>query len=187
MKGGRQILTEPAFISLGSNIEPESNLIAAAVALRGLGLPQAASNVYRNPAIGPTPQPEFLNAAVLLNTDVAAQDIRQMLRQIEGQLGRQRTSDKYAPRTIDLDLCLFGNHIINQGEIRVPDPEIETRAHLAVPLAELDPQFIHPILEISLEEIASRLAPHKSLELMKDVSTRFQQSFLKPTEKVNAG
>lgn len=178
LKGSRLILTELAFISLGSNIEPELNLIAAAKALTSLGQPVAASNVYRNPAVGPTPQPDFLNAAVLVSTDEAPLDIRHHLRQMEAQLGRQRTDDKYAPRPIDLDLCLWGNRILSQAGLYLPDPDLLERPHLAVPMAELDPDFIHPITRTTLAAIAADLSPHADLHLLPHCSQRFQKAFL---------
>lgn len=171
-------MLEPAFISLGSNIEPEANLLAAANSLRILGTPLAASRVYRNPAIGPTPQPDFFNAAVLISTSVPPQDIRTQLRQIESRLGRRRTSDKYAPRTIDLDLCLLGTVSLHDGELILPDPDVLTRPHLAVPLAELDPHFTHPDYIRDLATIAADMAHHPSLELLPEFSIRFQKAFL---------
>jgi 2-amino-4-hydroxy-6-hydroxymethyldihydropteridine diphosphokinase len=178
LKGSPLTLTELAFISLGSNIEPELNLIAAVQALLGLGEPAAASNVYLNPAVGPTQQADFMNAAVLVSTALGALEIRLRLRQIESQLGRQRTSDKYAPRPIDLDLCLLGHLIMNQEPLILPDPDLIERSHLAVPLAELAPEFIHPITQKSLAAIADDLAPHDELQLLPQFSKRFRQAFL---------
>jgi 2-amino-4-hydroxy-6-hydroxymethyldihydropteridine diphosphokinase len=184
LKGGLPTLTEPAFISLGSNIEPKSNLLAAAKALSTLGVATAASNVYRNPAVGPIPQPDYLNAAVCISTQLQALEIRRMLREIERDLGRIRTQDKYAPRTIDLDLCLLGGLILNQDPLILPDPDLVERAHLAVPMAELDAEFIHPVLNRNLASIAADLAPYDDLELLPDFSIRFQRICLHDDQPV---
>jgi 2-amino-4-hydroxy-6-hydroxymethyldihydropteridine diphosphokinase len=178
LKGSPLTLTEPAFISLGSNIKPELNLIASAQFLIELGEPVAASNVYLNPAVGPTPQADFMNAAVLVSTSLDAFEIRRQLRQIEVRLGRQRTADKYAPRTIDLDLCLLDQLVIDRDPVVLPDPDLIERSHLAVPMAELAPDFIHPVAQKALAVIAAELAPHENLQLVPECSHKFQQAFL---------
>ncbi len=134
----RRILPEHAAIGLGSNIEPEQNLVRAAAALKDLGRLRSASNVYQNPAIGRAEQPDYLNAALLLETELAPLDLRQELRKIERELGRVRTADRYAARTIDLDLCLYGDLILSTAELTLPDPDILQRPHLALTLSELE-------------------------------------------------
>jgi len=165
-------LDERAYISLGSNIEPELNLLRAARALKSFGTLLATSRVYRNPAIAGEPQPEYLNAAVLLLTDREPEALRQELRTIETDLGRVRTADKFAPRTIDLDLCLYGSLTLESDELTLPDPDIDTRPYLAVTLAELDPDFVPPGGDESLSAIALRLRTRAKLTLEKDLSRR---------------
>jgi len=87
-------LPELAFISLGSNVEPEVNLPLAARRLSAVGRLRAVSMVYQNAAIGPSPAPDFLNAAVLVATELEANETRRRLRRIERELGRVRTGDK---------------------------------------------------------------------------------------------
>lgn len=156
-------MPELAFISLGSNIEPEENLFFGTRRLSELGRLIAVSTVYQNPAVGTTPQPDFLNTAALIETDLPAEAIRRHLRRIEADSGRVRTHDKFAPRTLDLDLCLLGDHVIECSEFVLPDPDLLTRAHLAVPMAELAPSFLHPITGETLQIIADRLRPEASL------------------------
>jgi len=156
-------VTERAFLSLGSNIEPERHLPLAARLLAGLGRVLAASTVYRNPAVGPTPQTDFLNAAVLLVTSLSPAALRAELRRLEANLGRRRGPDKFAPRTIDIDLVLYGSHVLTEPGLALPDPGLLTWAHLAIPLAELDPDFRHPVTGQSLAAIAERLKPDSAL------------------------
>lgn len=158
-----------AFISLGSNIEPETYLPRAVHALGDLGELVAVSHAYQNPAVGPTPQTDFLNAAVLVRTCLSAFEIRGTLRSIEAQLDRVRTEDKYAPRTIDLDLCLLGMQSLKTEHFQIPDPDILERAHLAVPLAELMPDFLHPDLGNTLAVIAAALRSGAALTLREDL------------------
>lgn len=171
-------MPELAFISLGSNIEPEKNLSLGARRLGELGRLIAVSTVYQNPAVGPTPQPDFLNAAALIETDQPAETIRLHLRDIETDAGRVRTFDKYAPRTLDLDLCLLGTQITECPEPSLPDPDLLTRAHLAVPMAELAPTFLHPITGEALQIIADRLRPEASLVPRPEITAHLQSILL---------
>jgi 2-amino-4-hydroxy-6-hydroxymethyldihydropteridine diphosphokinase len=164
-----RILPKRAFISIGSNIEPETNLPLAIRKLKRLGEVVSVSGVYQNPALGRTEQPDFLNAAVLLLSDHRALTLRRELRAIEAKLGRVRTEDKFAARTMDLDLCLYGDLIIQAPDFTVPDPEIHERAHVAVPLADLDPEFKHPITNEPLSAIADRLRSGAELTPREDI------------------
>jgi len=165
-------LPERAFISLGSNIDPEKYLPLAVKRLEELGPLIGVSMVYQNPAIGGLPQPDFLNAAALIETNLTAEDIHARLREIESDLGRVRTSDKYAPRTIDLDLCLLGSQVVETPELRLPDPDVLTRPHLAITLAELASDFPHPVAGEPLAAIAKRLLPGANLRPRPDVARR---------------
>jgi 2-amino-4-hydroxy-6-hydroxymethyldihydropteridine diphosphokinase len=167
----RRILPERAALGLGSNIEPEQNLVRATVALKDLGELRSSSNVYQNPAIGRAGQPDYLNAALLLETELPPLDLRQELRKIERRLGRVRTADRYAARTIDLDLCLYGDLILATPELTLPDPDILHRPHLALTLSELEPGFIYPGSGESLGTIAQRLNREANLKLREDVSS----------------
>lgn len=164
-----------AFIALGSNIEPEANLPRAVGALRALGRIAAVSRVYRNPAIGAAPAPDFLNAAVLLETGLEPVELRAALRELEAEAGRVRGSDRYAPRTLDLDLVLYDDRVIEVEGLRVPDPDLLTRAHLAVTAAELDPDFPHPETAEPLAEIAARLRAGADLRPSPEVEARLRE------------
>ncbi|TFH34011.1 MAG: 2-amino-4-hydroxy-6-hydroxymethyldihydropteridine diphosphokinase, partial [Anaerolineales bacterium] len=137
LNGAARILPELAFIALGSNIEPEHYLPRAVRALGELGRLIACSNTYQNPAIADDAQPDYLNAAVLIETRLSPLEIRRKLREIETRLDRLRTADKFAPRTIDLDLCIYGDLQLNDPALTLPDPDVLTRPFLALTLAEL--------------------------------------------------
>lgn len=160
---------EQAFIALGSNIQPERHLPEATSLLRILGPLLAVSRAYLSKPVGGREQPDFLNAAVLVEVAEEPTVIRAMLREIESGLGRIRTEDKYASRTIDLDLVLLGDRV--DREFPLPDPDILTREHLAAPLADLAPDFCHPITEEALGSIAARLRSGK-LQRQPKVSQR---------------
>lgn len=146
---------------MGSNIDPEHYLPQALERLSRLGRLVGVSTAYQNPAVGGKPQPDFLNAAALLEVGASSDELRTQLRAIEAELGRVRTTDRYAPRTIDLDLVWMENRIEHSPPL--PDPEIDQRPHLAIPLAELAPDLRHPASGERLRSIADRLRPAASL------------------------
>jgi 2-amino-4-hydroxy-6-hydroxymethyldihydropteridine diphosphokinase len=177
-------MTNLALISLGSNISPEDNLPMAIERLKALGRLVAISSVYQSPAVGPVRQEDFLNAAALIETELKPLEIRAKLRQIEADLGRVRPEKlagypveaaKYAPRTIDLDLCLLGGMILDKPDLTLPDPDLLTRAHLAVPMAELAPDLPHPITGEPLQTIADRLRHTAALTPRPDIDERLQR------------
>ncbi len=146
------------FISLGSNIDPERNLPEAVRRLAAQCRLLAVSPVYETPPVGKTNQPNFLNAAVLVETDLRAAELKnQVLQPIEGELGRVRTADKNVPRTMDLDISLFNDGVFELGHRHIPDPEILQFPHIARPLADLAPQYRHPETGRTLQEIAQSL------------------------------
>lgn len=168
-------MTERAFIALGSNIEPERYLPQAVRYLADLGVILACSEVYQNPAIAKEPQPDYLNAAVLIETPLEPLEIRARLRQIEANLDRLRTEDKYAPRTIDLDLCLYGDLQWEHPDLTLPDPDVLTRPHLALTLSELAPDFIYPGTDRTLKEVAADLTQGATLDPRSDVREVIQR------------
>lgn len=137
------------YLGLGSNINPEKNLARAVALLRKQVRLLALSTAWETPPDGSN-GPDFLNAAALIQTQLAAGDLRaQILRPIESRLGRVRTADPNAPRTIDLDILVY------DGE--VAEPEIWERIYLALPLSELLPGLLHPESGESLRQVADRL------------------------------
>lgn len=162
-------MAEQAFISIGSNIDPERNLPLAVELLAAVGELVAVSRVYQNPAVASTAQPDFLNAAALLETILPPLQVKQRLQEIETRLGRLRTADPCAARTIDLDLCLLGGRVERSTELTLPHPDLENYVFVAVPVAELAPAFRHPVLGVSLADLAGRLANEAMLTGRPDV------------------
>ena len=144
-----------AFISLGSNIEPERYLPKSVQRLRELCRVERVSSVWESPAVGNDQQSNFCNAAVLIRTSLSPEILKfQVLRQLETDLGRIRDpANRNADRTIDLDLVLYDSTVLDSPEIQLPDPDIAHRAFLIVPLAELDAHYQHPTLHRSLDEL----------------------------------
>ena len=148
-----------AYLALGSNISPETNLPAAAERLADYGSVIRVSTVWESRPVGDTNQANFLNAAMLLETPLSAEELKGVaIAEIEQNLGRGRDpQNKNAARTIDIDIALFNQDVLSVGENRIPDPEILTRPFLAVPLAELDPEYVHPTNGRTMRTIAEGL------------------------------
>ena len=153
-----------AYLALGSNIEPEHNLPAVVRELSRYGRVLGVSRVWETEPLGFSNQPNFLNAALLLETSLTAGQLRQSaIPDIERVLNRQRDPENpNGPRTIDVDIALFDCEIIVIGSRRIPDPDILERAFVAVPLAELDPGYVHPENGRTLAEIAGGFAQAQS-------------------------
>lgn len=147
-----------AYLSLGSNIAPEQHLPAAIRLLGDYGRVLAVSTVWESAALGDPNQPNYLNAAVLLATPMTASTLRrQAIATIENTLGRRRVADnKNAARTIDIDMMLFNRAILQIGHRHIPDDEVLTRAFVAVPLAEIAPDYVHPVTGQTLRDIAAQ-------------------------------
>lgn len=154
----------PILVAMGSNIEPGRNLVRAVSLLEELVAVAARSSVYESDPVGSSGDRLFLNAAVRLETALPARELKfSVLREIEHRLGRRRSSDRNAPRTIDLDLALYGDMVIRTSDLVLPDPDIGRLAHVAVPLAEIAPTATHPVEGVTLAEIANRFRETDSI------------------------
>jgi 2-amino-4-hydroxy-6-hydroxymethyldihydropteridine diphosphokinase len=161
-----------AYLSLGSNIEPEQNLAEAVERLAEYGRIVAASTVWQTTPVGFADQPDFLNAVVLLETPLSAPDLRDLaIARIEADLGRVRTENKNAPRTIDIDIMLYNDEVLTMGRRRIPDPEVLERPFVAIPLAEIAPDYVHPETDQALEEIAEQFDPVAAGMIQRDEVT----------------
>jgi 2-amino-4-hydroxy-6-hydroxymethyldihydropteridine diphosphokinase len=144
-----------AFLSLGSNIRPEENLSKAVEMLAHTSKLVAVSTVWETLPLGLADQPNFLNAATLVETDHTANAFKsEVIRRIEDELGRIRKGDKFGPRTIDIDIMLFNDQIFEMDNHHIPDPELLERPFVAIPLAELAPDYQHPETGQTLHDIA---------------------------------
>ena len=132
------------FIALGANLgDPVRTVTAAIAALRALPDTElvAASSLYRTAPVGLKHQPDFINAVVELIAFPPAPELLQSLFEIEGRFGRQR-SVRNAPRTLDLDLLLYGDEISADPELTLPHPRLHERAFVLAPLAEIAPRLL---------------------------------------------
>lgn len=164
-----------AFIAVGSNISPEENVRAALLALARQEQIIAVSTIYRTKPEGRLDQPDFYNCVVEIKTEKTPEALKyQVLRRIEASLGRQRTSNKFAPRTIDLDLMLYDNLVLDTDGLVLPDPEIASRPFLAACLSELAPDLTLPGTTSQIAELFACL-PKDNMHPLKDYTARIKR------------
>ena len=133
------------YILTGGNQGDRMEQLATALREIGkLGTIRAVSGIYETAAWGKTDQPDFLNQVIQLETGLWAQELMKGLLEIEARMGRQRT-EKYDPRTIDLDILYYNDEIIDQPGLMVPHPRLQLRRFVLEPLYEIAPNLIHPV------------------------------------------
>lgn len=136
-----------AYIGIGSNVGEREVTIRDALELLAADPElevEAVSSIRETDPVGVVDQPRFLNAAIRLTTDLAPHALLERLLAVEQQLGRVRTGERYGPRTIDLDLLLYGDEIVDEPGLQVPHPRLAERRFVLEPLAELDPGLVVP-------------------------------------------
>lgn len=140
------------YISIGSNIDKDIHIPASLVALKKLFGPLIVSSIYESEAVG-FEGDSFYNLIVEFNSSLEVKEAAKSLRQIELDNGRSRNSQKFSSRTLDLDLILYDDLIINDGRLQIPRDEIERYAFVLEPLAEIAPELKHPISQINYATI----------------------------------
>lgn len=152
-------MRKTVYLSLGSNLgDRAANLRSAIDALASLGEVLAMSSFYETEPVELTTQPWFLNCAVALATDKMPRQLLGALLNIEQSLGRRRLQPK-GPRTIDIDILLFGNSVIDTGTLTIPHPAMHERRFVLDPLAEIAPDVRHPVFKRTAREMRDLLPP----------------------------
>lgn len=144
------------YIGLGSNLEvPQQQLRRALESLSAISaLPLKVSGFYRSSPMGPTDQPDYINAVACLDTSVEPQLLLKQLHQIEAGQGRVRSGPRWGARTLDLDILIYDDRIIDTPELQIPHPGLAQRNFVLYPLLELAPDLQVPGLGSVSELIA---------------------------------
>ena len=159
-----------AYLSLGSNIQPEANLVKAIEQLQNYGKLEKISNAWESESVG-AKGPNYLNACLLLVTPLGQTALKDgALLPLEAALGRHRTADKFAPRTIDIDIVIFDG--------KSCDDKYWEQAFVVVPLAEIYPEFQNPLTQEAITKTAMRLRQKIWLEAHPEVLRRFSNGGL---------
>lgn len=146
-----------ACIGLGSNLgDRRGHLRGALLEMRALGRLRAVSPLFETEPVGLREQPRFLNAVVLLETELAAHELLGRLLEIEARHGRVRR-EKDGPRTLDLDLLSYGGQVISEPGLAVPHPRLQERRFVLAPMAAVAGAWRHPLLRKTVAEMLAEL------------------------------
>jgi len=142
------------YLLIGGNVGNRLQNLEKAVSLIGLkaGQVRKTSAIYETEAWGKSDQPAFLNQVVAINTSLAPQDLLQTILQIEKEMGRERL-EKYGPRTIDIDILLYDDVVLDTRVLAIPHPQLHLRRFALTPLAEIAASALHPVLKKSIDEL----------------------------------
>lgn len=139
-------------VAAGSNVEPLRNLRRALDSLAAVYRGLRVSRAYRNPAVGFEGE-DFVNLAIAFDTGDGVREVVAHLREAETLCGRPRQAPKWAPRTMDLDILLYGDRVCDEPGLTLPRPDLVSRAYMLGPAAEIEPTMRHPTRGATLEEL----------------------------------
>ena len=144
------------YLLLGSNMGDSEQMLTVAINMieKNIGKLTKSSSIYRTAAWGNEDQPDFLNQIIIISSSLSSSNILKEMFGIEKEMGRVRTT-KNAARVIDIDMLFFNDEIIQTETLTVPHPQIQNRRFVLVPLAEISPDFQHPLLKKSSLELLS--------------------------------
>jgi 2-amino-4-hydroxy-6-hydroxymethyldihydropteridine diphosphokinase len=144
--------TVTAYLSLGSNLgNREENLDMALKLLSQRMRLGKVSSIYDTEPVGNTNQPRFLNLACEVFTHLTPEGLLALAKGIEGKMGRRGKSG--GPRTIDIDILLYGDAVVDQRDLVIPHPKMAERSFVLVPLSEIAPDLVHPVLKTTIKEL----------------------------------
>jgi len=146
------------YISLGSNLKDKfTNIKLALYYLKSIGKIVKKSSLYKTSPVENENQPFFLNCVVKIYTNLTAYKLLNELKNIEKKLGRKKTKKRFQPRVIDLDILFYDKKIIRSKNLTIPHEKLHKRKFVLWPLAEVAPNFIHPILKKTIKKIKNEL------------------------------
>ena len=137
------------YVAAGSNVDPERNLARACAQISAAWPDARFSRAYRNAAVG-FEGPEFINLVVGFATGESLRDVLTRLHAIESACGRPRNAPKWASRTMDLDILLYGHLVLAEPDLTLPRPDLLRRPYMLGPAAEIAPHFVHPVADRTL-------------------------------------
>ena len=150
-----------AYLCLGSNLEDRERNLTLALSLISQRVKlQKTSSIYETKPVGYREQPLFLNLVCQIKTNMNPEELLQLAKDIEREMGRIPGKQRNSPRLIDIDILFYNDRIIASKKLTVPHPRLPERAFVLIPLAEIAPRLIHPELDKSIAELTANVAGH---------------------------
>ncbi|MGD8252041.1 MAG: 2-amino-4-hydroxy-6-hydroxymethyldihydropteridine diphosphokinase [Desulfobacterales bacterium] len=161
-----------AYISVGSNLGDKTTNcrlgIDAADRLEGCRV-TGTSRFYRTAPVDYTDQAWFVNAAIRMSTRLSPQTLLERLQAIQTDAGRPREGIRFGPRILDLDILFFGNRIVDSPALTIPHPRLHKRRFVLEPLCDINPDIVHPVLNVSIQTLLSRIDdPEQEIIVLND-------------------
>lgn len=162
------------YLALGSNLGDRLFFISAAIRLiqQRIGRIVQTSDLYETDAWGVTEQPSYYNQVLKVETDLQAEEILEICLQIEAELGRVRTTH-WGARTVDIDILLYDNQIIDSQQLTIPHPRMHERKFVLVPLAAIAPQEKHPIFRTTIQTLLEQCADTLRVQLVTPTTNHY--------------
>jgi 2-amino-4-hydroxy-6-hydroxymethyldihydropteridine diphosphokinase len=151
----RSIMTSYVILGLGSNLGDRESYLNNAIGLIGktIGFISEQSGIYETEPWGFQSEDNFLNMVLKVHTELKPFELLKKIQVIEDKLGRVRNNKQYASRTIDIDILFYANQVINKPGLAIPHPLIQDRRFVLVPLCDIAPKMIHPVLSKTFEDL----------------------------------
>jgi 2-amino-4-hydroxy-6-hydroxymethyldihydropteridine diphosphokinase len=176
------------YLALGSNQGDRMKVILAAEALidRRIGRIARRSSYYETSAWGKTDQGRFINSVIMINTTLSPREILEANQDIERELGRQVTGERWGPRILDIDILFYGKRVIRDKGLEIPHPEFQNRMFVLVPMMEIADHFEHPILKEDMISLYTNCPDTSEVVMIERTMTKMVKPFQNPNPIRNA-
>ncbi|MFT4663508.1 MAG: 2-amino-4-hydroxy-6-hydroxymethyldihydropteridine diphosphokinase [Polaribacter sp.] len=157
------------YLHLGSNIGNRLGMLQKAeeMIVEQIGPIQRKSPYYETAAWGKTDQPDFINYAILVETELSAEETLEEIHKIESSCGRERL-EKWTARVLDIDIVFFGNEVMDTKKLVVPHPHMQDRNFVLIPMMDIAEDFVHPVSGLRMDELYDQSGDELEVMLMDD-------------------